>query len=202
LRHYIPRLTVGLALLIALAPAAWGAVRSAAATDHKFHAHVDAYHQHPYNCGISTWTDTHSAFGSCYGTSHNGNNGTANGFHNTVYIVWCRHDVSLCKDHVGHPHLVLPHGYSRWMRLCRGLGNDGCHNFLLAAVKMPNGPFAILAGRVDGNSVRPTSTDESRVEHNGGPLFLYVGYHGSISNGGGVPASHGYVFGFRGWIHW
>jgi hypothetical protein len=201
-RNSILKLALGLAVLAALTPAAWSATRGATAADHKFHAHVDAYHQHPYNCGISTWSDRSAPFGGCYGRSGNGNNGTALGFSGTLYIVWCRHDVHLCKNHVDHPHAVLPHGYDRWMRICRGLGNEDCHNYLLAAVKMPNGPFAVMFGRVDGHQVRATSTNENQVEHNGGPLFLYVGYHGSISNGGGVPASHGYVFGFRGWLHY
>jgi hypothetical protein len=202
MRHYIPRLTVGLALLMALAPAAWGAARSTTAVDHKFHAHIDAYKHNPYNCGQSTWGDTGAPFGSCGGSSQNGNNGTADGFHHTVSITWCRENVSICKDTVHHPHAVLPHGYTRWMRLCRGVYLGECHNYILGAVHMPNGPFAVLYGEINGHPVRATSHNHSQVEHNGGPLFLYVGYWGSINNGGGVAASHGYVFGFRGWLHW
>jgi hypothetical protein len=85
---------------------------------------------------------------------------------------------------------ALPPGYSRELLLDNTLGD-----WLYGGVKMPNGPFVVLAGYVKGQPVSPQDPNKG-VESDGGPLFLYVGYHG-----GGVN-SREYVFGFRGYIQY
>ena len=140
--------------------------------------------------------------------SNNGNNGTANGFHGEVRVDWC--PVSTCDPTTigAHHHVNAPHGYTRWMILCKRpvvTAHGPCDNYLLGAVNMPNGPFAVVDGRIDGHAVTPTSSDESKVEHQGGPLFLYVGFHGQHHVSQGVPhplVYNGYVFGFRGWLNY
>jgi hypothetical protein len=87
----------------------------------------------------------------------------------------------------------MPHGYVRWMKICGRYGH-GCNDWLLGAVQMPNGPFHVVAGMLNGHEVRPDDGNQGRVAHDGGPLHLNVMYRGGVSNGGGVPASHGYVF--------
>jgi hypothetical protein len=171
---------------------AGGALAQPAAHDRKFHAHVDAY-----GGGKACSAAWAHVFSTCTAHAGNGNNGVADGFHGAVRITWCEGAFYAHTCTYVHPGASLPHGYGRWMLLCRAGGGGLCHNFLLGAVKMPNGPFAIVAGRIEGHPVRPTNTDTGRVEHNGGPLFLYVGFNGHEPH-----SRYGYVFGFRGWIHW
>jgi len=130
-RRLVPIVAIFAALLAASA--------ASAAEFHKFHAHVDAHdvHRNSTRYCNAEWLDS-GPFAHCTGTSHHGNAGSALGLHGYVTIAWCRADQSVCKSHVDHPHAVLPHGYSRWIRIC-------------------------------------TSADDGRVEHQGGPLFLYVG---------------------------
>ncbi len=170
-----------------LAPAA------ASAAPFRFHVHMDAYGtQGPgYNCSISEWSST---MASCGGFGHNGNAGSAGAFDNFDTVRWCNGSAS-CGSFVGTK-AALPAGYSRWMELC---ATSDCRSNLIGAVRMPDGPFLVVEGTVDGRAVVRQSESKG-VESDGGPLFLYVGYHGSISNGGGVPASQGYVFGFRGYL--
>jgi hypothetical protein len=192
-RRCVTTVVVGVTAALAAGPGTAGA-----ASQHWFHAHVDAYSQ-TNNCGVAEW---HSQIGVCKGSSQNGNAGSTEGFNGAVFVNWCPHDSTFCRHGIGQSHAVMPAGYDRWMVLCQWHGNGECFNWLLGAVKMPNGPFAVVAGHVNGHAVRPTSTDAGRVEHQGGPLFLYVGFHSHINNGGGKPGSFGYVFGFRGWIDW
>jgi hypothetical protein len=208
-RRIALKAVLGLAVVAALAPAASSAGQQATTAQHKFHAHVDAYTV-LHSC-VGVWND---ARGACSGVSNNGNNGSANGFHGDIRIRWCANGDSYCSDQfamlpAGH-NVHMPHDYDRWMFICRRADGNDCHNYLVGAVKMPNGPFAVVAGRIDGHTVMPTSTDQSKVEHQGGPLFLYVGYHGKVHLYTGAvlnPWTHinqsyfyGYVFGFRGWL--
>jgi hypothetical protein len=85
------------------------------------------------------------------------------------------------------------------MKVCTMVGNSECRDYLLGAVKMPNGPFAVMAGKFEGKTVKP-SNPTGAVEQPGGPLFLWVGFHSYLSQGGGVPAKTGYVFGLRGYL--
>lgn len=161
----------------------------------KFHLHLNSYAKgNGYNCGISEWSST---VATCGGSGQNGNAGTAGSFRTFDYVSWCNGD-PFCASLIGGKE-ALPHGYTRWMKICGLSGND-CGSWLIGAVKMPNGPFLVLQGKVDGKAVARQS-DGKREETDGGPLFLYVGFHGSINNGGGVPASNGYVFGFRGYLN-
>jgi hypothetical protein len=201
-RRIALKVVLGLAIVAAFAPLASSAGQHTTTTWHKFHAHVDAYAD-PYSCFLSEWNSPHAM---CIGWSNNGNNGTANGFHGQVRVDWC--PVAGCNDQyikARAQHFHAPHGYTRWMWLCRSPSAYGhCDNWLLGAVKMPNGPFAVVEGHIDGHAVTPTSNDESKVEHQGGPLFLYVGFHGqsSVRHGAGHITANGYVFGFRGWLNY
>jgi hypothetical protein len=143
----------------------------------------------------SEWS-AHVPFAHCLGFSHHGNAGSALGFHGLIDITWCAHDTSLCKDHVHHSHATLPPGYSRWIQICTYL----CIDYILGAVKMPNGPIALIAGKTGEHMIHASSHDDSRVEHQGGPLFLYVGHHSTHNDGNHV--RYGYVFGFRGWLYY
>ena len=209
LRRTAAKIVLALAVLAVLAPSAFSASQQAATQHHKFHAHVDAY-SYPRGCRQFEWNSPSAV---CLGTSNNGNNGTANGLHGTVRVDWC--PVGSCNpvDYGAHHRAggyTAPHGYTRWMILCSRPAPtswDPCRNWILGAVKMPNGPFAVVGGGIDGHAVTPTSSDESKVEHQGGPLFLYVGFHGEqrVSEGSapGAPfMNNGYVFGFRGWLNY
>ncbi len=66
-------------------------------------------------------------------------------------------------------------------------------SWIYGAVKMPNGPFVVLAGFIRGQPVVAQDPNKP-VESDGGPLFLYVGHHG------GSKVSQEYVFGFRGYL--
>jgi hypothetical protein len=65
---------------------------------------------------------------------------------------------------------------------------------------MPNGPFAIVAGKIDGHHVTPTSFDHTRIGKPGGPLGLFVSYKGRITPSDGV-TRNGYTFGLVGEVH-
>lgn len=186
----IKKVLPGIALVaMALAMQPMGA---SAAAPFKFHVHMDSYGKgNGYNCGNSEWSST---LASCGGFGHNGNAGSAGPFNGYDYVGWCNGSPD-CAGIIGAK-TALPEGYSRWMELCSGAD---CRDKLIGAVRMPNGPFLVVGGRVDGKDV--ARQDENKgVETDGGPLFLYVGFNGYINNGGGVPASHGYVFGLRGYI--
>jgi hypothetical protein len=189
MRSRTPKLALALvALIVAMSAFA----STATASSRYFHTHIDAYSQ-TNNCGYSEWS---SSLAYCQGYAQpTQNTGTMAYF---IGISWCDGS-SLASACLGqsHANLTLPFGYSRWMKFCRLVGNSECHEYLLGAVKMPNGPFAVMAGKVDGKSVKP-SNPNGAVEQLGGPLFLWVGFHSYLSQGGGVPAKTGYVFGLRG----
>jgi hypothetical protein len=90
----------------------------------------------------------------------------------------------------------MPSGYSRWFKVTR-LSGTSRSSWLGGAVKMPNGPFTVLTGDVNGLPVRPDNP-HAAVEQAGGPLFLWVGYWGRVGKDG--YAYHGYVFGLRGYL--
>jgi hypothetical protein len=186
---------VGAILLVAAA----GPARADAGETY-FHAHTNAYDTYqgaPYNCQYAEWS---SHVGACTGYTEKGNAQALEGW---TGIAWCGESHKHFCLPQGHTHLTLPPGYSRFMVFCHLQGNSECHDQIIGAVKYPNGPFVVLAGRWHGNHLKPTSNmDESKPSHPGHPLFLYVGFHGYISQGGGVPAKTGYVFGLRGWLYW
>jgi hypothetical protein len=168
--------------------------RVSEASWHPFLVHVNSDRPRPTNCGAADWWST-AAY--CYGSS--APSGHSYGFNlTTVDVSWCVPS-GWCPMAAGH---TLPHGWTRWMKVCAPVGNGECiDNWLLGAVVMPNGPFAIVAGKINGHHVTPTSFDQSRIGKQGGPLALIVTYTGSVSNGGGVAASNGYTFGFVGHVH-
>jgi uncharacterized protein YjbI with pentapeptide repeats len=156
--------------------------------------HVNSYSQ-TSNCGSAEWS---SPLAFCYADGEN--TGSAGSLRGWVGVSWCNHSLASACLYGAHANLKLPSGYDRWMKFCNLQGNSECQDYLLGAVKMPNGPFAVMAGQFEGRSVVPDDTNSARVERPGGPLFLWVGFHSSISNGGGKPASNGYVFGLRGYL--
>jgi hypothetical protein len=163
---------------------------ASAATATTFHAHIDAYPPHG-TCHISEWS---SSIASCNGRSTNSHGATFNG---SVRIGWCTG--SICASI--YPGVAMPAGYTRLMKVCVPSGND-CGDYLIGAVVMPNGPFAVVAGVFNGQKVTPDDTNQGRVEQNGGPLFLYVGHHSSTTVKAGQPAYQNYVFGLRGWVRY
>jgi hypothetical protein len=161
-----------------------------AADFRQFLVHVNANHPKPWNCKDSTW---HSRSALCSGWS--APSGDSYAFSKEfVYVSWCvRGDVG---QFCGPDRLEMPHGYVRWMRI----STPGESNYLIGAVQMPNGPFHVVGGRINGHAVQPDSGDQGKVGHKGGPLALIVHYTGSISSHDGVPATNGYTFGLVGWV--
>ena len=168
LRKVLPGIAL-VATALALQPAV------ASAAPFKFHVHMDAYGKgNNYNCGMSEWSST-LAF--CGGTGQDGNAGSAGPFRGYDYVGWCN-GTSDCASIIGAK-VALPDGYSRWMELCSGAD---CRDKLIGAVRMPNGPFLVVGGKVDGREVA-RQHESKGVESDGGPLFLHVGYHGFINRG-------------------
>jgi hypothetical protein len=174
-------------VLAALSMAALPAAASAG--EHPFHAHMDA-HTKSSNCGPSEWSD---AIGYCTGTAQNGNAASAGPFQGYVTVKWA--DAYNQLPFTGGRD--LPSGYDRWMELRK---DDG--SYLLGAVKMPNGPFHVVTGAIHGHPVHRDSGNLSTVEHTGGPLFLWVGFHSTFTPNPQAPAHFGYVFGLRGWLRY
>jgi hypothetical protein len=188
MKSRLPKLALA---LVALIVAMTAIASTATASSRYFHTHIDAYSQ-TRNCGYSEWS---SPLAYCNGYAAPTTNAGAIAY--SIGVSWC--DGSLASACLGQTHtsLTLPPGYSRWMKVCRLVGNSECQDYLLGAVKMPNGPFSVMAGSFEGKSVKP-SNPNGAVESPGGPLFLWVGFHSYLSQGGGVPAKTGYVFGLRG----
>lgn len=182
----------GLVVVASMASVASGA-------EVKFHTHIDSYSQ-ANNCRYAEWTTgEYSTFGRCLGSGNHGNAGSGAPFVGWVSVQWCNAGTSFGCD-FSHGY-TLPSGYTRWIQLCKLVGNQECYEYLVGAVKMPNGPVDVLGGEVYGKRVQPQNP-ALPVESRGGPLFLHVGFHGYISQGGGVMAFTGYVFGFRGYLNY
>jgi hypothetical protein len=196
LQRTVGIVVAALALVAVVAPSAWPGIQRATSHERRFHAHINAYYKHE-GCG-GEWG---RAAVSCIGQTED--NGLIGGFDQRVSISWCApggawHGSSQpCGTTPDGTQHTLPHGYDRWMMLDRNR-----QNYLLGAVKWPNGPFAVVTGVIDKHHVTATSTDQSKVEHQGGPLYLYVGYHGKVDSGNHLVPSEGYVFGFRGWLNY
>jgi hypothetical protein len=155
-----------------------------------FHIHSDAYSS-SHNCSNWEWS---SSYGVCLaGTGTTPAPGPFG--RGDIIIRWCTAATN-CTD-VGNKQLTLPSGYSRWMLVCKREGQYECNqNWLVGAVRTPNGPFTVMEGKYGNRTVKPSSPTGA-VEGHGGPLFLFVGYWGRVHLGSGNYA-HGYVFGLRG----
>ncbi len=161
-----------------------------AATTIKFHAHVDAYGAPGLGCGAAVWS---SDLAGCAANAGNGNAGTTP-IAGKVGVGWCdparrncaHTEARFANSRITKP--ALPPGYSREMLFENTFGD-----WIYGGVKMPNGPFVVLAGFIKGQPVVAQDPNKG-VESDGGPLFLYVGHHG-----GGVNSQE-YVFGFRGYL--
>ncbi|HEX3565658.1 MAG TPA: hypothetical protein VHU17_09810 [Acidimicrobiales bacterium] len=182
-RHRVAaKFAIGLAVLI---PAIGVLPGVASAGEYKFHAHINAYAKPA--CSGFQWSNE---AGLCDGKGEAINDSSGNSFpfsggNTTITIRWSSAP-SLCG------YKPMPAGYNRWMKVNT---NDGY--WLCGAVKsndVPNGSFVVVEGKTDHGSVKPSSSDASTVEKPGGPLFLWVGYHGQDSYG------YGYVFGLRGYV--
>jgi hypothetical protein len=184
---------VALAIMTGLLFLTTGA--AGATTTLKFHAHIDAYGQPTLGCGPAEWS---SSLAGCAGSGYDGNAGTSP-FKGKVGVGWCdngrdRDCAAVLKSRFENSRTTrpaLPAGYSREMTL-----EDVTYgSWIYGAVKMPNGPFVVLAGFIRGQRVVAQDPNKP-VESDGGPLFLYVGHHG-----GGVNSQE-YVFGFRGYLNY
>jgi hypothetical protein len=162
---------------------------TAGANQTYFHLHVDSYTE-SYNCADWEWTT--GSYGQC--TAKPGLRGFPNPLLTDVTLVrWCTAATNCTK--VGNTDLALPSGYSRWMVFCPVAGpHCDTYNWLLGAVRTPNGPFTVMEGEYNGHPVKPSGT--GAVESQGGPLFLYIGYWGRVGLRTGQ--ANGYVFGLRG----
>jgi hypothetical protein len=182
------RALAGVAIVMGLILSTAGV--AAATTTLKFHAHMDAYGQTTLGCG-GEWK---SSFAQCIGNVVNGNSGTSQ-FNGHATVSWCdgTSNCTFVSDSLfgqsGIARPALPSGYSRGMVLM----NSNSGNWIYGAVKMPNGPFVVLAGVINGNRVVAQDLKKG-VESDGGPLFLYVGHHGVAGD------KQEYVFGFRGYL--
>jgi hypothetical protein len=191
------RRTLLILLLPALLLVASATAAPRHATEQPFLIHVDANHPKPRNCGSFEWSTPQA---DCEGpTAPHGN--SSEFYPGIVTVKWCTASTSNCG--LGEGYQLPSHNYTRWMKFCKRQGNGQCTghtNWLLGAVVMPNGPFAVVAGNLGGHAIHPTSHNQTRVSNRGGPLHLVVTYTGSLSNGGGVPSSNGYTFGLIGWL--
>jgi len=169
------------------------------ATEHQFLIHVNANHPKPRNCGVAVEWSTPQTYCEDGSTAPHGH--SYEFYPRSVSVSWCTAGTSSCS--LGEGYQLPSHNYTRWMKFCVDLGHHGCPshtNWLLGAVVMPNGPFAVVAGNLEGYAVHPTSHNQTRVSNRGGPLHLVVTYTGLVGNGGGVASSNGYTFGLIGWL--
>jgi hypothetical protein len=176
---------VGLAVLIGGIGALPGV---ASAGEYKFHAHMNFYAKPA--CSGFTWSN---AAGLCEGRGEYVNDSSGQSFpfqgaNIPITVSWAPANQ---PEKCGHK--PMPAGYDRWMKVST---SDGY--WLCGAVKSwesPNGVFAVVGGVINGGAVIPTSSTGAS-ETRGGPLFLWVGYHGQD------PWGHGYVFGLRGYLNY
>lgn len=191
-------LVLAVAVLAVLTPVAFGGGVPAAPQDRKFSIHLDG--QGAGGC-TTFW---HSSHGMCEVKAGDWFRGEpANGLQGTnVQMRWCEHGghATNCTERLHHNganiHVTWPHGYTRWVLICRSVI---CPNWVIGATRGENGPFVVLAGRIDGHPIRATGSDPTKVEHNGGPLLLQHVYKGDAAR---YHLPFHYVFGLRGWIHW
>lgn len=189
----MPRLITALVALIATL--ALGTA-SAQAGQVRLHSHDNAY-SGVGHCFEATWSVEK---GRCTATEEHSVEQHGIGRGAVMHVDWC--DPARVEGHCfyffnHHPigENKLPAGYSRWM-----IFDNGAHRWMLAAVRMPNGPFSIVDGNWNGHSLKD-SDPTLGVESHHGPLFLYVGYHGVKERQQGS-TYYGYVFGFRGYLNW
>ena len=170
-------------LVCALMLAAATGALAAQAIDRPFLLHVNA-NTKGTNCGRSEWSTNDAT---CIGYS--APSGHSYGFSGAdMWVLW------------GNPPQVthsvgarqMPPKYKRWMKFCK---DRDCNNWLLGAVQMPNGPFHVVDGRLDGRVVQPDDGDQARIGQPGGPLALIVEDAKS-----GNSAGYGYTFGLVGRI--
>jgi hypothetical protein len=184
------RVLVGLTALVATTTLV---TAPASAAPHHFHSHIDAYSPDA-NCGpVASGNTNEWSYhrGNCQGWA--GIGGNAVPFDQTVRIEWSTDANSTQLLGVS---LTMPPGYSRWFKASRVAGTSRT-SWIGGAVRMPNGPFTVLTGHVNGQPVHPDNPNGT-VEQVGGPLFLWVGYWGRVGKDG--VAYQGYVFGLRGYL--
>jgi hypothetical protein len=196
------RRTLLILLLPALLLVASATAAPRHATEQPFLIHVDANHPKPRNCGSFEWSTPQA---DCEGpTAPHGN--SSEFYPGIVTVKWCTASTSNCG--LGEGYQLPSHNYTRWLKFCMWRGYHECPtsgtDWLLGAVVMPNGPFAVVAGNFGNhgkwNSIHPTSHDQTKIAHRGGPLHLVVTYTGKVSRGDGVRPSNGYTFVLSGYL--
>jgi len=163
----------------------------ASAEEVKFHAHMNGYSQ-ANNCTAWTWNSP-SAMCTAIGEYVNGASGKSFPFEGASYPITIQWNtppgggVANCEG-------TLPAGYNRWMKFSV---KGGWLCGAVSSTAQNNDAFIVRGGEIKDRKVVPSSTDRSQLEKPGGPLFLFVSYHGRTSNG-----KHGYVFGLRGYLNY
>ncbi len=169
---------VGSAAAITLAHTA----RAGSTEEKRFLLHVDAYFNHK-NCE-NEWS---ALTVTCKGVGSTNPDALTFRSSTDVKIWWCYRCKTLDALLV-HP---------RYMEFC---ANDSCSNYIAGAVVMPNGPFLVLSGNLDGKKVLPDDGNQARIGQPGGPLGLYVGFHSRFKVGYSNDYSYGYVFKLNGYL--
>ena len=185
-----------LALLAAAVLIAATSAVASTADDRPFLLHVNA-NTSDSNCGYSEWSGPSVQ---CMGNAApSGNSYTFS--QQGIIVQWCDAKQNGCDVGKGY---TMPAGYVRWMYI--GLWSPGTlppqqvRNWLLGAVQMPNGPFHVMAGKIDNNPVQPDNGDQGKIGKTGGPLALIVRYTGQVSGRSGEGPTNGYTIGLVGRI--
>lgn len=185
--------TAAMAAAMGLAVSAAGAgllSGVASAEEVKFHAHMNAYSQ-TENCTAWTWN---SSSAECHAIGEYVNDASGKSFpfegaSFPITVMW-HSPAARFPNCTG----ILPAGYDRWMRFSV---KGGWLCGAVSSTAQNNDAFIVMSGEIKAQKVVPSSTDRAQLEKPGGPLFLFVGYHGRTSNG-----KHGYVFGLRGYLNY
>ena len=156
--------------------------RAASIEQKRFELHVDAYFN--YKSCTDVWSAPDVT---CDGLGSTNPDALAFRSSTHVKIWWCR----LCRSAD-----VLP-DHPPFMEFC---ANASCSNYVAGKVAMPNGPFFVLSGKLDGKNVLPDDGHQARIGQPGGPLALHVGYHSKFKQGYADFYSYGYVFKLNGWL--
>ena len=160
---------------------------------HEFLLHVNSDRQIPYNCQTFTW---YSPWAECSGKT--AGSGYSHSMSETlVRVRWCLPHDQLCDFAARH---TMPHGYVRWMLIYNWEGSNTKTNYLIGAVQMPNGPFHVVEGRINGQTIHPDSGNQNRIGTEGGPLALLVAERPRVTEPGNGPTSNAYTFGLVGWL--
>jgi hypothetical protein len=158
------------------------AARAGSIEEKRFELHVDAYFGHKSCTDVWSAPDV-----TCHGVGSTNPGALDFRASTDVKIFWCLR----CRAAD-----VVP-DHPRFMELC---ANATCSSYLTGKVVMPNGPFLVLGGKLDGKNVLPDDRNQARFGQPGGPLALYTGFHSKFKVGFADFYSYGYVFKLNGYL--